>query len=530
MDREGMSPTAGCCDRNYWAWKFVDFPGARFQESLCALAFVWSESAPDSPFRGSPTLLEWIHLGLEFWCGLQHRDGSFDEAYPFERSLAATAFTTFYVSEAVEMLGDAIRDHTRERVVETVHDAGRWLLANDESHGVLSNHLAAAAAALAHAHRLTGVRALGDRSRYFLGLILSRQSDEGWYEEYGGADPGYQTHGSFYLARCLELAPDENLRRSLYRSVDFIAHFVHPDRSLGGEYASRNTKTYYPAAFEMLAAEHEGAAWIAGHMRPGVAVGAAASLRGIDAYNYFPFLNNYVFALRACAERDGDGGMARDPTPGSGCTRFPDAGLLRVRRPSYELFMGTTKGGVLKVFDRSTGELLLSDCGYVGRLSDGRLCSSQYLDPRRPVETRDDEVIVEGSFMELGRPAMTPARFIGFRLFSLTVGRVPPVGRWLKRLLVRVLIHRKRPIPLRFERRVRFAEGIVEVEDRIGGPGLARLERLEWAPLLTTIHMGSARYYVANELASGAERSIDLRELATGAPLRRSARPVRADA
>ena len=41
MDREVMSPTAGCCDRTYWAWKFVDFPGARFQEALCTLAFLF---------------------------------------------------------------------------------------------------------------------------------------------------------------------------------------------------------------------------------------------------------------------------------------------------------------------------------------------------------------------------------------------------------------------------------------------------------------------------------------------------------
>ena len=37
--REPRSPTAGCCDRTYWAWKFVDFPGARFQEALCVLSF-----------------------------------------------------------------------------------------------------------------------------------------------------------------------------------------------------------------------------------------------------------------------------------------------------------------------------------------------------------------------------------------------------------------------------------------------------------------------------------------------------------
>ena len=45
------------------------------------------------------------------------------------------------------------------------------------------------------------------------------------------------------------------------------------------------------------------AAWIADEMRDAVLTGSAAGLRGIDSYNYFPFLNNLVFASLA-AERD----------------------------------------------------------------------------------------------------------------------------------------------------------------------------------------------------------------------------------
>ena len=93
MDREQLSPTAGCCDRNFWAWKFVDFPGARFQESVCFLSFLYSSPFEGNEYAGNPRLLSWVQMGLRFWSAVQHRDGSFDEAYPFERSLAATAFT-----------------------------------------------------------------------------------------------------------------------------------------------------------------------------------------------------------------------------------------------------------------------------------------------------------------------------------------------------------------------------------------------------------------------------------------------------
>src|ERR1043166_2976055 len=106
MDREALSPTAGCCDRTYWAWKFVDFPGARFQEALCVLSFLYATPFAGNPYADNPRLLEWITYGLRYWSPIQYADGSFDEAYPFERSLAATAFTTFYVGEALGFLGD----------------------------------------------------------------------------------------------------------------------------------------------------------------------------------------------------------------------------------------------------------------------------------------------------------------------------------------------------------------------------------------------------------------------------------------
>ena len=125
MDRDAMSPTAGCCDRAYWAWKFVDFPGARFQEALCALSFLYATQIEGNPYFQNARLLEWIGLGLRFWSSIQHRDGSFDEAYPFERSLAATAFTTFYVGEALEFLGDDLSPDLRARTRETMRRAGR---------------------------------------------------------------------------------------------------------------------------------------------------------------------------------------------------------------------------------------------------------------------------------------------------------------------------------------------------------------------------------------------------------------------
>ena len=498
LDRDPMSPTAGSGDRTWWAWKFTDFPGARFQESVCVLSYLYATPHAQSPYAGSPALLSWIDLALRFWAKRQHNDGSHDEAYPFERSLAATAFTGFYLSEGLRFLGDALDADTRTLVLRALERSGDWLCRNDERHGVLSNHLAAAAAALDRIHALTGNTAFRQRAAHFLDRILSRQSAEGWYEEYGGADPGYQTHGTFYLARIWQSTGDAQLLDSMRRSTRFLAHCLHPDGSLGGEYASRNTQTYYPAAFEMLAGVDPVAASIATRMRPAVSSGSAAGQRSVDAYNYFPLLNNLVFAREAyVGVRAVDG---TDPVPATGLTHFPDAGLARVDRRDAVIIVGTSKGGVIKVFDRRAGKLSASDCGLVAQLADGKPCATQYLDRQRRVEVSENRIVIGGTLTGYSRPVMDPIRFLLFRGFMLTIGRSPAMARWVKDLLVRVLITKREALELQHERVVTIAERELQIEDRVSGPDLARLQRIWRGSVFTTVHMGSSRYFVPQEL------------------------------
>ena len=529
IDRSPISPTTGCCDRTYWAWKFVDFPRARFQEAVCVMAYLHAADLGDSSYTGNPRLLRWLQDGLQFWCSIQHPDGSLDEAYPWERSLAATAFTTVYVSEALAFLGDDLDAAIAEKTRQTIERAGDWLVHNDETHGFLSNHLAAAAAALHHAHHVTGEQRFRDRARYFVDRILRHQSEEGWYEEYGGADPGYQTHGSFYLARSAELDPDSGLRESLALSLDFLAHFVHPDGSLGGEYASRNTQTYYPAAFEMLAAREATASWIAETMRPSVNSAAAAGMRSTDAFNYFPFLNNLVFAHQACTDADGPGATPRDPTPESGLSWFPQAGIARLRAQRYDAYVGVDKGGVVKVFDREQRRLAFNDCGYIGSFGGGGVVSTQQQHSARVVRAEPDGIAIEGSVFRVSRPVLDPWRFVAFRLFSLTAGRFPGIARWLKRYLVKVLIQRRRELDLSFRRQIEFLPDGVRVSDSLKGSDGERIASLRWCELFTTIHMGSSRYFIPNELEmidieGGWERTISPQELVAGVELQREVR------
>jgi hypothetical protein len=499
QDREAPSLTYGCFDRTYWAWKFTDFAGARFQEGVYSLAHLFSTTFNGNLLAGQPRVLDWIRAGLRFWQHLQYRDGSFDEAYPFEHSLAATAFTGFYVGEAFLRVTEWLPVADQSALRQSLARAGSWLCRNDERHGVLSNHLAAAAAALYVIFRITGEDRFEQRSRHFVQRIYDHQSAEGWFEEYGGADPGYQTHCTFYLARLWQYTEDKDLLDSLRRSLSFLKHFVHPNGTLGGEYGSRNTEFYFPAGFEMLAGHLADAAQIAGFMRSVVAAQRVAGLAAMDPYNFFPLLNNYLFAAESATE------LSPGPLPCEleGEWSFPDAGLLVKSTPAYYAVLGMSKGGVVKLYERATRRLAVSDCGYWARLNNGKLISNQRLNRAAKWSLKGEDVCGEIDFAELKQRVLSSWLFMGFRFFSLTFGRLQAAAYWLKDNLVRALVRDQRTAPLRLKRCVRFGANYINIRDELELCGNLPVERLQRDAKFATIHMGSSRYFQSQELQAG---------------------------
>ena len=110
------------------------------------------------------------------------------------------------------------------------------------------------------------------------------------------------------------------------------------------------------------------------------------------------------------------------------------------------------------------------------------------------------------------------------RLFLLSVGRFPALARWLKRYLVKVLINRKRKLAIEFERNISFGDDAISVHDSIHGPDGSRVVHLEHAEVFTTIHMGSSRYFINNELnqtEADGHRAIRAESIVAGVTLER---------
>jgi hypothetical protein len=491
LDAEITSPSRGSFDRTWWGWKFSDFSASRFQEGVFTLAWlVSSERAPPAA-RGSTRLLEQAAAAIRFWARLQHGDGSFDEAYPFERSLAATAFTSFYVGCGIERLAASLPSEARGEGLRTIERAARWLARHGEYHGILSNHLAAAAATLQVAGDLLGTDRFSSARNRYIGTIYANQDpDEGWLREYGGADPGYQSHAMFYLAEIWRRTQEAQLLESLRRATSFIAWFAHPDGTLGGEYASRGTKFAYPAAFEILAHVLPEAAGVAAHLRRCLANRRGVGPHQMDAWNMLPVLNNHLFAAEAARPLTSPPPL---PWQQPGCSRvFTRAGIGAARAGQRVLIAGLSLGGVVKLWDAASGSLVYEDCGYA-LFSTGRpFCSQAYsLWTQEQAGEGNIHFHVVASFAAVPSMRLRPWRFLAFRTFMLTLGRLHIVARGLKQLLVALLIRRKSPHSARLQRSIEFdREGRLTITDRLIG--------LNGTPVAVdrhvAFHMGSARY------------------------------------
>ncbi len=340
LDREVRSPTKGSFDRVNWAWKFRDFPLTMWQASMMPLATLYRHPHPSNPFFGRERLAAWLSSAMEHTVARQHPNGAFDSFTPYSQDHGVTLAMVLTLSTTAELLGDALAPALRARTTESVAHACRFAAASDEDYAFINNHQAAFALAYIRAARLTGDEALGARAEEVMDRVCAHQSTDGWFAEYGGPDPGYETFGLTYLALASNERRHGALPAALGRSVEFLAHCVHPDGSIGGNYGSRNTGQYAPGGLEVLAARHPVAAAIADFVGDRLESGNVVTPHRCDDDNLPLLCFSYAVAATSAAPR-------KEAPPALPCEqkrrveevrRFPDrrcgdATLLRGHEP-----------------------------------------------------------------------------------------------------------------------------------------------------------------------------------------------------
>lgn len=480
-------------DRYHWAWGLIDFGNGTFQGAANGLVRLWQVGI--WPYKTDSTLfLNRIDTMFMAAGQLTRRDGSLEEAFPSEGSYCVTALVAFDLLCALDLLQSVIDTERHESWQSQITPMVRYLIQADETHALISNHLATAVAALARWHRLTGDSRAQEKARCLLGRILEHQSAEGWFKEYEGADPGYQTLCTYYLADVHRVRPDWELAEPLRRSLAFLWHFAHPDGSFGGLYGSRCTRFYYPAGVLELAEEIPEAKALADFMEISISRQRVVALSAMDEPNLVPMFNAYAWAAEILHTRQTRSAStevllpALNPEPMR--KHFPHAGILIDRGPKHYTLVNTHKGGVLYHF--FTGQAPLIDAGVVVKDPKGRLGSTQGYSPNNSVKIDGDRVEIGANVTAMTKQLPGSAQFLILRLLSLTLFRIGPLREWIKRLLVHFLITRRHVWPVTNTRSIHLGRDLT-VRD---SPTLAVGYRLQPNPgLFVPIHMASQGYW-----------------------------------
>jgi hypothetical protein len=243
-DRYQGSFTFGCFDRNYWHYKIIDLPNARYQEAMLYLALLYANNIEAQIYRNRK-LLDFIKGALAFWGDIQNKDGSFNEVYPYERSFCATAFSTYAATESCIILPDLLSPDC----LSHMEDAGIWMRknANRES----ANQIAGSMCALYNIYILTKDRLFLEASEAKLRMLEKLWHSDGYFLEQGGYDIGYLSVVISYLAKYYRACGYEGVLKYIGESTDFINQRLDEYGHFSTSDTSRKTQYLYPYGFRI---------------------------------------------------------------------------------------------------------------------------------------------------------------------------------------------------------------------------------------------------------------------------------------
>ena len=315
--------------------------------------------------------------------------------------------------------------------------------------------------------------------------------------EYQGADQGYQTLCTYYMADIHQLRPDWELLESLRRSIQFLWYFAHPDGAFGGLYGSRCTRFYYPAGILSLADQIPEAKALSEYMLHSIDRQQVVTISAVDEPNLIPMFNCYCWAA-ALAHRSSSQSQEGNQTdltlpsssPKPFRKHFPEAGLIVDRGKSHYTVVSHHKGGVTYHFVGD--ELKVLDAGVVMKNSVGQLGSSQGWNSRNDLSLDEDGMTVESTLSSMPKQLPGPWKFLLLRILCCTFFRFPKLRDWMKQKLVRILITGARKWPVRNKRRIRFGEDL-KIDDETHAPvGYSLQEDISY---FVPIHMASQGYW-----------------------------------
>ncbi|MCK4532852.1 hypothetical protein KAU39_03620 [bacterium] len=520
LDRNKFSPTYGCFDRSYWHYKVVDFPAATYQQGVLVLALLYKNQFSENLYYKNNKILDYISAGMLFWANIQNKDGSFNEWYPNERSFVATAFTSYALSEAYLILKDEFsnKDKLKDIVENALKKTGKWLLEKDDKN--VFNHTAGAIAGLYNIYLITGENRFKSAAEDKVKLISEYQNEEGWFYEYGGADIGYLTVSLDYLAKYFQKSNDLKIKEILKKALDFMGFFVHPDGTMGGEYGSRNTKYILPHGLTILAGQFEAAGYILSKFHQSLENRRTVIPSTVDdRYFVFFYMSNFLQAsLKKYNQPKQE--QEEECLPFSKFNHvFSRSGLITVKNQWFHILSNFKKGGIMQIFNVQSDNphLVYSDSGYFAKLKNGKIITSGWLNSDTCFLGKENspfKIKFSTGFVYVKYRFFSASKFIFFRLFNYILGRNSYFGSLFNEYIKKIIITKKKKIPLKLEREIIIENNEIIIKDKISKEkNTYFFEELNITDCLTSMHSPTSLYFVPNDLINNSLTAFNFAEL-----------------
>ncbi len=503
--REPASPSFGSFDRQYWGWKAKDFSDATLQYAV-KLAVDYGR------LTGMTVTLPALLEGYVDYCKqIQLKDGSFDQCYPNERTpgVIYDILSTFIYVRKSPYLESPKAQNNLDEIMER---AITFALKTDERHGDVANHIAEYAYELFHYAAYTGNERARTKGEAYLERLLSLQDDtEGWFQEYQGPDPGYQTRTLRYLTKCAVLLEEPEIWNAIRKAADFIDYLLMPDGSIHPMLGTRSTALLYPSAFEVLAARDSTYQRLAARVRKG----------WNNARVPLPSWLDFANAIRLADDaKDAADAYATSPVPVNtdfgACKTYeiakrvdlPNAGISIIRDKCLIVYIGYRLGGVVVAYEKCNNDewnLLYEDSGYLLRSADQKVAwVSRMPDSGHLIETSENRLLVQAHFYQSLHDEVTPTRLVLLRLLNMTFLRSQWIGDLFRTIIVSRIIGKRIKVSITLLREITIMSCKLLISDRINDErkidGASQGDRLFRCRRLTGTHMASARYFQIQEL------------------------------
>ena len=497
-----FSATYGYADREFWGWKTKDFANATLQGGVHSLSIAIKLGLFDE--SEELIVLEIIDSAIMAIDKIKDKNGSVVEAYPRENSFCVTTLVAFDLLSAVKLLDNRVDNKCKQKYFKVIKPLIEFITKNGEEHAIISNHLATGVAAVVLWNHLTGDHS--QRDKELLQIIYANQSSEGWYREYEGADPGYQTLCTYYLSCAYEITKDKKLLDSLESSARFLSHFIHPDGTIGGLYGSRNTEVFYPAGIVALSSEIEQFSMMANCLEPKE---QHLLPQNIDIGNYIPFLNAYaVAALKYDEVKENIEKVKIQPFYEKSKEKdFKQTGIYLLSNQNYFAILNYKKGGTLKVFDKNSSKLDIEDGGLFGVLSDGTKFSTQQFDEYIVFYNKD----IHSCFYKMNESSPNPLNFIILRGLVLTVFRSVFLGNLFKKFIVNMLMTGKNKIDGSVKREFNFLDEKIIVQEKLNKPNSCK--QIKHIGKSKSIHMASSGYFIKQNFENRNSKLVEFKNV-----------------